>query len=96
MRLRSSSGSFEVACRSTASASLLRTIPQPSSATAISVRPPSRSVISIRRRAGVEAVLHQLLDRRRRPLDHLAGGDAVDDGFRKPADAHQEPARISL
>lgn len=27
--------------------------------------------------AGVEAVLHQLLHRRRRPLNHLAGGDPV-------------------
>ena len=32
------------------------------------------------RRAGVERVLDQLLDDARRPLDHLAGGDAVDDG----------------
>ena len=30
------------------------------------------------RRAGVERVLDQLLDHARRPLDHLAGGDAVD------------------
>ena len=29
-------------------------------------------------RAGVERVLDQFLDRRRRPLDHLARGDAVD------------------
>ncbi len=30
-------------------------------------------------RAGVDRVLDQLLDHARRPLDHLAGGDAVDD-----------------
>ena len=30
------------------------------------------------RRAGVERVLQQFLQRRRRPLDDLAGGDLVD------------------
>ena len=38
--------------------------------------------------AGVERVLDQLLDRAGRPLDHLAGGDAVDQGFGKLADRH--------
>ena len=38
--------------------------------------------------AGVEGVLDQLLDRARRPLDHLAGGDAVDDLGRQEADGH--------
>ena len=32
-------------------------------------------------RAGIEGVLHQFLDDARRPLDHLARGDAVDDAF---------------
>ena len=36
-----------------------------------------------RARAGVEAVLQQLLQRRRGPLDHLAGGDLVDQMIRK-------------
>ena len=39
-------------------------------------------------RAGIERVLDQLLDHARRTLDHLAGGDAVDDGFGKLADGH--------
>ena len=39
-------------------------------------------------RAGIERVLDQFLDHARRTLDHLAGGDAVDDGFRKLADGH--------
>jgi hypothetical protein len=39
--------------------------------------------------AGVEGVLHQLLDRRGGPFDHLAGGDAVDGRFRKDADGHR-------
>ena len=39
-------------------------------------------------RAGVERVLDQLLDHARRPLDHLAGGDAVDGGFAELADGH--------
>ena len=37
--------------------------------------------------AGVERVLDQLLHRRRGPLDHLAGGDAVDRRLRQQADA---------
>ena len=40
------------------------------------------------RRAGVERVLDQFLDHARRPLDHLAGGDAVDDGLAELADGH--------
>ena len=39
-------------------------------------------------RAGIERVLDQFLDHARRTLDHLAGGDAVDDGFGKLADGH--------
>ena len=38
-------------------------------------------------RAGVERVLHQLLDHRRRPLDHLAGGDLIGQLRRQHADA---------
>ena len=39
-------------------------------------------------RPGVDGVFHQFLDHRGRALDHLAGGDAVDDGFRQAADGH--------
>ena len=39
-------------------------------------------------RAGVERVLDELLDHARRALDHLAGGDAVDDAFGELADGH--------
>jgi hypothetical protein len=39
------------------------------------------------RRAGIESVLEQFLDDARRSLDHLAGGDAVDDRRRQGADA---------
>ena len=38
--------------------------------------------------AGVDGVLHQLLDHARGTLDHFAGGDAVDDLFGKLADGH--------
>ena len=31
--------------------------------------------------AGIERNLDQFLDDRRRALDHLAGGDAIDEGF---------------
>ena len=40
-------------------------------------------------RAGIERVLDQLLHHARRTLDHLAGGDAVDEGFGKLADGHR-------
>jgi hypothetical protein len=39
-------------------------------------------------RARIERVLDQFLDHARRTLDHLAGGDAIDSGFRKLADGH--------
>ena len=39
-------------------------------------------------RAGIEAVLDQLLDRRGRALDHLAGGDLIDELARENADGH--------
>ena len=32
-------------------------------------------------RAGIERIFDQFLDDARRPLDHLAGGDAVDDSL---------------
>jgi len=37
---------------------------------------------------GVDGVFHQFLDHRGRALHHLAGGDAVDDGFRQAAEGH--------
>src|SRR5262245_54374148 len=40
------------------------------------------------RRAGVERVLDEPLDHARRPLYHLARGDAVDDAFGELADGH--------
>ena len=39
-------------------------------------------------RAGVEAVLHQLLDDGSRPLDDLAGGDLIDEVIVEDADRH--------
>ena len=33
-------------------------------------------------RPRVDGVFHEFLDRRGRTLDHLAGGDAIDGGFR--------------
>ena len=41
-----------------------------------------------RLRPGVERVLDEFLDRRRRPLDHLARGDAVDGQGIKTANRH--------
>ena len=41
--------------------------------------------------AGVERVLHELLDRGRRALDDLARGDLVDEGVRKKMDSSHGP-----
>ncbi len=45
-------------------------------------------------RAGVDGVLDQLLDRARRPLDHLSGGDAADQLGRKATDRHDDAPTI--
>ena len=68
-------------------------MPAPSSLTRIRSRPPASIATSMRRGAGVERVLDQLLDRRRRPLDHLAGGDAVDEQRIEAADWHGNSLR---
>jgi hypothetical protein len=39
-------------------------------------------------RAGVQGILDQFLDHRRRPFHHLAGSDLVDEGVGKLADRH--------
>ena len=46
------------------------------------------------RRPCVQRVLDELLDHARRPLHHLAGGDAVDDCFRELANGHERGAEI--
>jgi hypothetical protein len=40
------------------------------------------------RRTGIDRILDQLFQRRGRTLDHLAGGDAIDEGFRQKANRH--------
>ena len=52
-------------------------MPSPSSSTRISFLPPSSHGDRHARRAGVDGVLDQFLDDRRRALDDLAGGDLV-------------------
>jgi hypothetical protein len=68
---RSSSGSLEVAWRSTY---------QPAAAAV------GQHIDAAR--PGVERILDQFLDDARRPLDHLARGDAVDDGLGQRANGH--------
>ncbi len=85
---RSSPASLEVACRSTASARSAAPMPSPSSVTRMSESPPAAVTTSMSRGAGVERVLDQLLDHAARPLDHLAGGDAVDGLGAELADGH--------
>ena len=41
------------------------------------------------RRAGIDRILDEFLDRRRRPLDDLAGGDTVNNDTRQLADRHR-------
>ena len=80
MWARSSSGSLEVQCRSTASASSSGDMPTPSSTTERKVRAAFLERHRDALRAGIDGVLHQLLHGAGRPLDHLAGGDLVDQG----------------
>ena len=58
-------------------------------------RPPASIATSIAPRAGVERVLDQLLDRRGRPLDHFAGGDAVDQQRIEAANRHGIESRAA-
>ena len=65
-------------------------MPHPSSATSMRSMPPPSSATRDAARAGIERVLDQFLHRRGRPLDHLAGGDAVDDQLgQQPDGGHQ-------
>ncbi len=50
--------------------------------------PPSIGENVNTRGAGVECVFDQLLDDARRTLDHLAGGDAIDDRLGELTDGH--------
>ena len=85
---RSPSGIFDVACRSTLRARSASSMPRPSSATRMSLRPPALIATSILFAAGVERVLDQFLHRRSRPLDHFACGDAVDEQRIETANWH--------
>ena len=64
-------------------------MPLPSSATAISALAAVVQHDVDARRAGVDRVLDQFLHRRRRALDDLAGGDAVDQDRRQETDRHR-------
>ena len=88
MSSRSSSGSFEVAWRSTASA---RSLAGHAGAVVADADQPAAAAVGDdldARRAGVERVLDEFLDHARRTLHHLARRDAVDDGFGELAYGH--------
>ena len=72
-----------VAWRSMASRASSGSIPSPSSSTRISFLPPNSTRDGDAPRAGVDRVLDQLLDDRRRALDDFAGGDLVGEVRRK-------------
>ena len=88
MATRSSSASFDVAWRSTASARSARVMPVAVVSDANEPPPAAVGKHVDSAGAGIERVLDQLLHHARRTLDHLAGGDAVDDGLGKLADGH--------
>src|SRR5579883_1434406 len=87
MRVRSSSGSLEVAWRSTASANSPGSIPPPSSTNDEAAPAVAQHRVDAAR-PGVERVLDQLLEGRRRALDHLARGDLIDQIGGQQADGH--------
>ena len=60
----------------------------PSSRTRVSRTPPGFDLDFDAVRAGVEAVLDQLLDDGSRPLDDFAGGDLIDEVVVEDADRH--------
>ena len=74
-----SSGSLDVACRSSARPISAGLMPLPSSVTSTRSRPPADSRIATDLRAGVERVFDQFFQGAGRPLDHLARGDAIDE-----------------
>ena len=79
MASRSSTvASFDVACRATASGRFVALDAGAVVGDADAPDAAAREIDVDLRRAGVERVLEQLLQRRRRTLDDLAGGDLVD------------------
>ena len=96
MRTRSASSSLDVQCRCTASASSPGAMPLPSSTTSMRSMPPPSQRDRDPRGAGVERVLDQLLDRGGRPLDHLAGGDAIHQRLRQEANWRHQPPGYRL
>ena len=78
---------FEVACRSS---DRRASVGGHSRAVVAHEDPPDAPAVDLDVDPGgsrVERVLDELLDRRRRPLDHLSGRDAVDDRGTEPVDA---------
>ena len=82
-----------VAWRRSASGSSAAAMPWPSSSTAIERVPPCVRRTTMLARAGVDGVVEQLANHRRRPLDHLAGGDLADQLAGQLAD---RPAQAGL
>ena len=76
-----------VACRSTASRASSGAMPSPSSSTRIEPLAAELDRDGDASRAGVERVLDELLDDRRRALDDLAGRDLVGELGRQALDA---------
>ena len=86
--IRSSPSSFEVAWRSTDKREI---VPRHAAAVVGDADQPAAAAIGQHldpARAGIERVFDKLLHDAGRPLHHLAGGDAVDQGFGKLADGH--------
>ncbi len=76
-----------VACRSRHSRASSGGMPLPSSSTRMRRLPPYSTVMVTRVARGVDGVLDQLLDHRRRPLDDFPGGDLVGQVVGQLADA---------
>ena len=88
---------FDVACRSSASRASSASIPDPSSLTAsrCDAAPLDLHDHLDAGRPGVERVLDQLLHDGRRPLDHLARGDLVDEGVGEDPQSAPRRGRVA-
>ena len=88
IRVKSPSGNFDVAWRSTQSSRSAEFMPLPLSTTRMSLRPPASMAISIRLAPASRAFSTSSLTAAAGRLDDFAGGDAINENGIEAADRH--------